>query len=242
MTVPLSGWVLVTADPHDETWLRQRTILGEDGQRRLADARVLVVGCGGLGAGAIPPLVASGIGTITLLDDDVVAQSNLNRQTLFTADDIGDAKVELATRRMRALSPTATITGLSHRLTPADVDLVSQFDVVVDCTDRAASRVAISSTCRAAGVPWVWAAIDGWSAVISVFAPGHTAWEDVVPHPTEAPAPPDILGAAPSVAGAWQAAEVVKLLTGVGSPLVDRLAIVDLLTADVRFVETSRPR
>lgn len=241
MTVPLSGWVLVTADPHDETWLRQRTILGEDGQRRLADARVLVVGCGGLGAGAIPPLVAAGIGTITLLDDDVVAPSNLNRQTLFKAQDIGRSKVELATRRMQALSPTAIITGREHRLTPDDVDLVSQFDVVVDCTDRAASRAAISAACRAAQIPWVWAAIDAWSAVISVFVPGRTAWEDVVPHPTEAPSPPDILGAAPSLAGAWQAAEVVKLLTGVGSPLIDRLAIVDLLTADVRFVETSRP-
>lgn len=230
----------MTADPRSETWLRQRSILGTDGQQRLAAARVLVVGCGGLGAGAIPPLVASGIGSLTLLDDDVVSPSNLNRQTLFSAEDIGRSKVELAVQRMRSLSPTATIDGLTHRLTPEDVDLVSRHDVVVDCTDRAASRVAISTACRAAGVPWVWAAIDGWSAVLSVFVPGHTAWEDIVPHPTEAPSPPDVLGATPALAGAWQAAEAVKVITGHGDPLVDRLAVVDLLTADVRFVETTR--
>lgn len=192
---------------------RQRALLGDDGNRALADAKVLVVGCGGLGAGAIPPLVASGVGTVTLLDDDVVEPSNLNRQTLFTTDDLGGSKVELATARMRALNPAATITARRHRLTADDVDLVAAHDVVLDCTDKAVSRVAISRACRAAGVPWVWAAIDGWTAVLSVFAPGHTQWEDVVPHPSESPVPLQILGAAPSMAGAWQAAEAVKLLS-----------------------------
>ncbi|MGO4956568.1 HesA/MoeB/ThiF family protein [Luteococcus sp. Sow4_B9] len=220
-------------------WHRQRRIMGEAGQERLARARVLVVGCGGLGAGAIPALTAAGIGQLTLLDDDVVENTNLNRQTLFTAQDIGQPKVELAARRMRALSPQATITALDHRLTGQDVELVAQHDVVVDCTDRAASRQAISGACRAAGVPWVWAAIDGWTAVLSVFAPGGVQWEDVVPDPTEAPAPLDILGSAPALAGAWQAAETVKLLTGLGTPLVGRLAVVDLLGADVRFVDLS---
>ncbi|MEL4359122.1 MULTISPECIES: HesA/MoeB/ThiF family protein [unclassified Luteococcus] len=220
-----------------ETWLRQQALLGDGGQQRLADSRVLVVGCGGLGAGAIPALVAAGIGRITLMDDDVVAPSNLNRQTLFNAADVGRPKVELATARMRALSPSLSITPLDHRLTGQDVALVAEHDVVVDCTDRMASRAAISTACRAAGVPWVWAAIDGWSAVLSVFLPGHTQWEDVVTHREEAPAPPDILGATPALAGAWQAAETVKILTGLGRPLLDRLAIVDLRTADVRFVD-----
>ncbi|MEL4504304.1 HesA/MoeB/ThiF family protein [Luteococcus sp. H138] len=232
----------MTAEPHPETWLRQRALLGTDGQRRLAEARVLVVGCGGLGAGAIPPLVASGIGNITLLDDDVVAPSNLNRQTLFSAADVGRSKVELAAARMRALSPSTAITACSHRLTADDVELVAQHDVVVDCTDRMASRAAISAACHAAGVPWMWAAIDGWSAILSVFTPGHTQWEDVVTHRDEAPAPPEVLGATPAVAGAWQAAETIKLLTGAGIPLVDRLAVVDLLHNDVRLIELSAGR
>lgn len=219
---------------------RQRSLLGDDGNRALAAARVLVVGCGGLGAGAIPPLVAAGVGTVTLLDDDVVEPSNLNRQTLFTTADLGRPKVELATARMQALNPSATITGHRHRLGAGDVDLVAAHDLVLDCTDRAASRIAISTTCRAAGIPWLWAAIDGWTAVLSVFAPGHTQYEDVVPHPSESPVPLQILGAAPSLAGAWQAAEAVKLLTGKGRPLVDRLAVVDLLEASVRFVDLAR--
>lgn len=218
---------------------RQRTLLG-DGQQALTDAKVLVVGCGGLGAGAIPPLVASGVGSITLLDDDVVEPSNLNRQTLFTTADIGSSKAELAAARMQALNPDATITARRHRLTVDDVDLVADHHLVLDCTDKAASRVAISNTCRAAGVPWVWAAIDGWTAVLSVFAPGHTQYEDVVPHPSESSVPLQILGATPAMAGAWQAAEAVKLLTGQGTGLVDRLAVVDLLTADVRFVTLAR--
>ncbi|WP_420175886.1 HesA/MoeB/ThiF family protein [Luteococcus sp. OSA5] len=218
-------------------WHRQRRIMGGAGQERLARARVLVVGCGGLGAGAIPALTAAGIGQLTLLDDDVVELTNLNRQTLFTAQDIGQPKVELAARRMRALSPEATITALDHRLTGQDVELVAQHDVVVDCTDKAASRQAISQACREAEVPWVWAAIDGWTAVLSVFTPGGVPWEQVVPNPTEAPEPLDILGATPALAGAWQAAETVKLLTGTGQPLAGRLAVVDLLQADIRFVE-----
>lgn len=220
-------------------WDRQRRIMGSDGQRRLAEARVLVVGCGGLGAGAIPALTSSGIGHLTLLDDDVVEASNLNRQTLFTADQLGGSKVELAAERMRRLSPGAEVTALAHRLTAEDVELVAGHDVVVDCTDRAASRQAISQACRAAGVPWVWAAIDAWTAVLSVFAPGQVQWEQVVPHPTEAPEPLDIMGATPALAGAWQAAETVKLLLGQGRSLVNRLAVVDLLAGDVRFVELS---
>lgn len=229
----------MTTDPQDRL-ARQRTLLGTDGNQALADAKVLVVGCGGLGAGAIPPLVASGVGTVTLLDDDVLEPSNLNRQTLFTARDLGGSKVEMATARMQALNPDATITGRNHRLTPDDVDLVAEHDLVLDCTDKAASRVAISAACRAAGRPWVWAAIDGWTAVISVFAPGHTQYEDVVPNPSESPVPLQILGAAPSMAGAWQAAEAVKLITGRGTTLVDRLAVVDLLSASVRFVDLAR--
>lgn len=230
---------MTTADPGDR-FARQRTLLA-DGQASLEQSSVLVIGCGGLGAGAIPPLVASGVGTVTLLDDDVVEASNLNRQTLFTTADLGGSKAELAAARMRALNPGATVTARRHRLTADDVELVAGHDLVLDCTDRAASRSAISAACRVAGTPWVWAAIDGWTAVISVFTPGHTQYEDVVPNPTESPVPLQILGALPSMAGAWQAAEAVKVLTGQGRPLVDRLAVVDLLTADVRFVDLARP-
>lgn len=226
----------MTTDP----WARQRDLLGE-GQDRLATARALVVGCGGLGAGAIPALVASGVGEVVLLDDDVVSTSNLNRQTLYVAADVGEPKVERSVARMQALSPSTTITGRSHRLTSDDVEFVAGFDVVVDCTDKMASRQAISSCCRAAGVPWVWAAIDGWQAVLSVFVPGGVQWEDVVLDASELPAPPQVLGATAALAGAWQAAEAIKVLTGQGRTLAGRLQVVDLLAGTVREVPLAPP-
>lgn len=223
---------MVSADIH----ARQRVLLG-DGQDRLAGASALVVGCGGLGAGAIPALIAAGLGRVTLIDDDVVEVSNLNRQTLFTHDDLGAPKVERAVARMRALAPSTRVEGLRRRLVADDVALISQHDVVCDCTDSMASRRALSSACAAAGVPWVWAAVDGWSAVISVFMPGERRWEDVVGSVEELPSPPQVLGATPALAGAWQAAEAVKILTGQGRTLARRLAVVDLLAGDVRLLE-----
>lgn len=222
----------------DDKFFRQRVLLGE-GHEVLRRSRVLVVGCGGLGAGAIPALTAAGIGHLTLLDDDVVVTSNLNRQTLFTHENVGQSKVEVATARMQRLAPDSEIVGRRYRLTAADVDLVAEHDLVVDCTDKQASRAAISSACREAGRPWVWAGIDGWTAVVSVFVPGGVAWEDVVALREELPAPPQILGATPALAGAWEAAEAVKVLTGQGEPLVGRLAVIDLRMGTVRFVPVS---
>lgn len=223
-----------------DQWARQRTLLGEDGNAALVNSSALVVGCGGLGAGAIPALVASGVGRIVLLDDDVVDLTNLNRQTLYTHDDLGASKVERTSERMARLSP-GRVEGVARRLTADDAAFVADFDVVLDCTDKMASRAAISASCRAAGVPWVWAAIDGWRGVISVFAPGGPQWEDVVGDARELDAPPQILGATPAMLGAWQAAEAVKLLTGLGRPLVGRLAVVDLLAGSVREVPVIRP-
>lgn len=219
------------------TWSRQRRILGEGGQRKLADASAMVIGCGGLGAGAIPALVASGVGRVTLLDDDVLDASNLNRQTLFTTADLGAPKVERAAARMRELAPHCSITALWRRLTVDDAALVRGHDVVLDCTDRLASRQAISACCAGAGVPWVWAGVDGWTAVLSVFLPGGRSWEEVVGTTVDATTPPDVLGATPAVAGAWQAAEAVKLLTGVGTGLAGRLAVLDLLAGRVDLLD-----
>lgn len=217
----------------DDQWARQRVLL-EEGNRVLRASSALVVGCGGLGAGAIPALVASGVGRIVLLDDDVVELSNLNRQTLFTHADLGALKVERVTERMRELSPESRIEGEVRRLTAQDAELVQDFDVVLDCTDKVASRTAISTSCREAGVPWIWSAIDGWQGVLSVFVPGGPQWEDASAMREELPAPPQILGATPAMLGAWQAAEAVKLLTGQGRPLVGRIAVVDLLAGTVR--------
>ncbi|WP_052462125.1 HesA/MoeB/ThiF family protein [Nigerium massiliense] len=223
-----------------EVWNRQERLLGEEGQARVRASSAMVVGCGGLGAGCIPALVASGVGRLTLVDDDVVAESNLNRQTLFTAADIGSAKVDLATARMRGLAPWSDITGLRHRLSADDVDLVRGHDLLIDCTDAVASRHVISALAEELQIPWVWAAIDGWSAIVSVFVPGDVRWQDAFGHVTAPSTPPQIMGAAPATAGAWEAAEAVKLLSGVGDPLIGRLAVIDLLTAAVDVLPLGR--
>ncbi|HIW30360.1 MAG TPA: HesA/MoeB/ThiF family protein [Candidatus Luteococcus avicola] len=224
-----------------DQWLRQRELLGE-GQKVLEGASALVVGCGGLGAGAIPALVASGVGRVVLMDDDVLDLTNLNRQTLYTTDDLGAEKVERATARMAALSPSTRVEGLHRRLSADDADFVQDFDVVLDCTDMMASRAAISASCRSAGVPWVWAAVDGWRGVLSVFVPGGVQWEDVVGDASELGRRPQVLGATPAMLGAWQAAEAIKLLSGQGHPVSGRLAVVDLLAGTVREVPLSARR
>lgn len=224
-----------------DPWLRQRDLLGA-GQQALAAASVLVVGCGGLGAGAIPALVASGVGRVVLVDDDVLDVTNLNRQTLFAADGVGRPKVEMAVQRMRALSPGTRVEGLRRRITDQDAELVADFDLVLDCTDKQASRAAISASCRAAGVTWVWAAVDGWRGVISVFTPDGSSWEDLVGEVRELERPPQVLGATPALLGAWQAAEAIKVLTGQGRPLAGRLQVVDLLAGSVREVPLAAPR
>lgn len=224
----------------EDVWLRQQTLLTEAGQERVRNASVLVVGCGGLGAGCIPALTAAGIGRLTLVDDDVVALSNLNRQTLFSAADVGAPKAGLAAARMQALAPWSSITGLQHRLTEADADLVAGHDLVVDCTDAVASRHVIAALAERLRLPWVWAGVDGWSAAVSVFLPGALRWQDVFGHVTAPQTPPQILGAAPTIAGAWQAAEVVKLVSGVGEPLAGRVAIIDALRATVDVVPLAR--
>jgi molybdopterin-synthase adenylyltransferase len=203
-------------------------------QRRLRSGRVLVVGVGGLGCPAAAALAAAGIGTIGLVDPDVVELSNLPRQTLYRAADLGRPKVEVAAERLAAIAPATRVRTWQRRLGPGDAALAGGFDVVVDGTDSIAAKFAVNDAAVAAGVPLVHAGALGLRAQVLTVVPGVTACYRCVFE--EAPPPDDVpscteagvLGPVVALAGGFQAAEAIRVLTGAPPRLADRLLVIDL--------------
>jgi molybdopterin/thiamine biosynthesis adenylyltransferase/rhodanese-related sulfurtransferase len=220
--------------------------VGPEGQRRLAAANVLVVGAGGLGSPVLLYLAAAGIGRITVVDDDRVDLTNLQRQVVHDSAAIGRPKVESAAARLRALNPGVAITPVAARFDAANAGaLVAAADVVIDGSDNLATRYLVNATCVRAGKPWVYAAIERFAGQAAVFwpaAPGGP-WpcyrclfpvapgSDWVPGCAEA----GVLGVLPGLMGSIQATEAIKLILGIGEPLLGRLLHVDALA--MRFRE-----
>lgn len=210
--------------------------LGDLGQRRLAAARVLVVGAGGLGSPALTYLAAAGVGTIGVIDDDVVETSNLHRQPLHGEADLGRAKVDSAAERLRAINPYVTVHAYPHRFVAQQAEeLVAGYDLVVDGADNFATRYLIADACGLARIPHVWASISTFAGQLSVWWAGQgPCYRCVFPA-----APPlgsvascaeaGVLGVLPGVLGALQAAEAIKLITGVGEVAVGRIVLHDAL-------------
>jgi molybdopterin/thiamine biosynthesis adenylyltransferase len=222
--------------------------IGGPGQKRLKEARVLVIGAGGLGAPALQYLAAAGVGTIGVIDDDRVENSNLQRQVIHTDDRIGMAKVFSAEKAMKAQNPFVTVRAYHRRLT-AEIapDLFADYDLILDGTDDTETRYLVNETAVAAGLPLVSAAISQWEGQISVFDPsrGAPCYACVFPRaaaPGLAPscAEGGVLGPLPGVLGAMMAVEAVKLLAGAGEPLLGRMMIYDALHADVRVIGIKR--
>jgi adenylyltransferase/sulfurtransferase len=234
----------VDALPDDE---RARTArhaslagLGELGQRRLAAAHVAVVGAGGLGSAVVPALAAGGIGTLTIIDDDEVEASNLQRQVMHRLQDVGSAKVDSAVRVAADLSPHTVVHAVRAWVSADNArELLSGADVVIDGTDTFEVREAVASACEDLGVPLVWGVVQEFFAQATVF------WSDP---PEGAPAvrladlyPPDSVGEVPTCAdvgvlgslcmqvGAILATETIKLVTGIGEPLLGRVLVIDAL-------------
>lgn len=210
--------------------------IGELGQRRLAAARVLVVGAGGLGSPVLSYLAAAGVGRIVVVDDDVVELANLQRQVLHTSADVGRPKVESAADHLRALNPGVDVVPVRTRFTGPLPDGSADPHLIVDCTDNVPTRLAIADTAAALDVPVVWGAVAGSAGQVTVWwASRGYALRDLWP---EDPSPGTIadlgaLGPLVGVVGAHQAIEAVKLLTGAGEPLLGRILHVDALTATV---------
>jgi len=213
--------------------------VGGPGQRRLKAARVALVGMGGVGGPAGLDLAAAGVGTLRLIDPDVVSLSNLQRQVQFATADVGRPKVEAAGERLTALNPHLTIETRPVALTPANARaLLDGCEVVIDGTDDFDTRLAVNAACLALGVPLVSGAIGRWTGQVGVFA-GRPCWACLTPEPppeAETCARVGVIGALAGIVGSLCALETVKLITGAGAPLTGRLMILDGLTGAARTV------
>jgi sulfur-carrier protein adenylyltransferase/sulfurtransferase len=208
--------------------------IGAEGQLRLRAASVLIVGVGGLGSPAATYLAAAGVGRIGLVDDDVVAVSNLHRQPLHADNRIGMAKVESAAMALRGLNPDTTVVPWAERLAPDNADrLVAGNDVVIDGTDRIDARYAINDAAVRRRVPVVHGSVYRWEGQVTTLVPFVGPCYRCL-HPTQPPEElaPDcdvagVVGVVPGLIGMLQATEALKLILGTGEPLVGRLLMVD---------------
>lgn len=213
---------------------------GTQGQEKLLAAKVLVIGAGGLGCPVLQYLAAAGVGTIGITDNDTVSLSNLQRQVLFTTQDIDKPKAEAATGRLRALNPEITITPINQCITTANaLKIIAQYDVVVDCTDNFAARYLINDACVLLDKPLVFGAIFRYEGQVSVFnivdAKGTKInYRDLFPTPPNPTEVQDcneagVLGVLPGIIGTLQATEVIKIITGIGEALAGKLLTFNLL-------------
>lgn len=224
-----------------ERYLRQTVLpeLGESGQQKLMNAKVLVVGVGGLGSPASIYLTAAGVGTLGLVDNDLVSISNLQRQILYTEEEVGLSKAKCATRRLHALNSDVKIETCPFRLTQDNVaDIVARYDLVLDGCDNFATRYLLNDACLAAGKPYVFGAIKGFEGQVSVFSAGDNPRsyrmlypEDSVVQPTDI-RDKGVLGTTPAIVGSVAATEAIKLITGIGEPLIGKLWTIDLRTME----------
>ncbi|MFV0453380.1 MAG: HesA/MoeB/ThiF family protein [Propioniciclava sp.] len=220
--------------------------IGSEGQRRLANARVCVVGAGGLGSPALLYLAAAGVGTLGVVDADTVEEVNLQRQVLHTTAGIGRPKAESAAARLRELDPELTVRAHLERLDESTVQrILADYDLVLDAVDNFPTRYLISDVCAAEGRPVVWGAVQTTRAQVSVFwsrpcgpegplAP--VTLRDLHPRPPEAAtwvtaAEVGVLGAMCGQVGALMATEAIKLITGAGEVLFGRVAFLDTMAA-----------
>ncbi len=221
--------------------------IGLDGQRKLRQASVLVIGAGGLGAPALLYLAAAGVGRLGIIDPDQVELSNLQRQVLYDTAGCGAAKTEQARDRLLALNPHLQIEVYPEAFTLANaVRLVEAHDLLIEGSDRFATKYLVNDTCVLAGKPYVGASIRAFSGMLSVYAapkgPCHRCLFPEMPDPATVPscAQAGVLGTVPGLFGTLQAHEALKLILGIGEPLIGALLTVDLLA--MRFQKSRLPR
>ena len=210
--------------------------VGIEGQRRLANARVLVVGAGGLGSPALMYLAAAGVGTIGVVDDDVVDASNLQRQVVHGIADVGRPKTESAAETVAAINPLVTVVRHDLRLTSENaLEILADYDVVLDGADNFPTRYLVNDACVFLGLPHVWGSIYRFDGQVSVWFAGYgPCYRCVFPDPPPPDAVPScatggVLGVLCAAVGSVQVAEAVKLIVGQGEPLVGRLLVHDAL-------------
>jgi adenylyltransferase/sulfurtransferase len=210
--------------------------VGLEGQRRLKNARVLVVGAGGLGSPALMYLAAAGVGTIGVVDDDVVDASNLQRQVVHGVDDVGRPKTESAAETVARINPLVTVVRHDLRLDSSNaMEVLADYDVVLDGADNFPTRYLVNDACVLLGLPHVWGSIYRFDGQVSVWFAGYgPCYRCVFPDPPPPDAVPScatggVLGVLCAAVGSVQVSEAIKLVVGQGDPLVGRLLVHDSL-------------
>jgi len=232
----------------EERYARQVVIpeIGEEGQAALRDARVLVIGAGGLGSPILLYLAAAGVGTLGIADGDKVAPSNLNRQVLYDAQSVGRSKALAAVRRVHALNPDVNAIPYEERvLRQNGLDLVPGFDLVIEASDNLATKSLINELCVRSGVSLVWGAVERFEGQMGTYVPGQACRRCVFPSDPEpgtypSPAELGVVGAVAGTIGALQAVEAIKVILDVGDPLANRMLVWDGLYAQFDVIDFDR--
>jgi molybdopterin/thiamine biosynthesis adenylyltransferase/rhodanese-related sulfurtransferase len=221
--------------------------VGMTGQKRLKNAKVLVVGAGGLGSPALMYLAAAGVGTLGIVDFDVVDESNLQRQIIHGQDDVGRSKAESARDSVRQVNPFVEVVLHETRLDSTNVmDIFALYDLIIDGTDNFATRYLVNDACVFLGKPYVWGSIYRFDGQASVFWAEHgPCYRCLYPEPPPPGMVPScaeggVLGVLCASVGSIQVNEAIKLLTGIGEPLVGRLMIYDALEMTYRTVNVRK--
>jgi molybdopterin/thiamine biosynthesis adenylyltransferase/rhodanese-related sulfurtransferase len=221
--------------------------VGIEGQKQLLSSKVLLLGAGGLGSPAALYLAAAGVGTIGIVDMDEVDASNLQRQILHNIDRIGDRKVDSAKKSLTMLNPDVNVVTYDTRLSAANIiDIISGYDVIVDGADNFPSRYLLNDASVKLGIPVVHGSIFRFEGMVSVFDPKNgPTYRDMVPEPPPAELAPScaeagVLGVLPGIIGSIQALETIKVLLGLGEPLVGRLLSVDTTEMEFRVFNLRR--
>jgi molybdopterin/thiamine biosynthesis adenylyltransferase len=248
LPVEANGQNALTAE-HQARYARQIALpeLGVEGQKRLGEARVLVLGAGGLGALSILYLSAAGVGKLGVVDFDVVELSNLQRQVIHSTSGVGASKVESAKAAIKEINPTVEVDTYDTKLDSSNVlEILSDYDLVIDGLDNFPARYLVNDASVRLGIPVVYASVLRFEGQLSVFFPGEgPCYRCLFPSPPSPEMAPScgeagVLGAVPGVLGVLQATEAIKLIAGIGEPLIGRLLLYDALAATFSEVQIAR--
>src|SRR5918993_251756 len=222
---------------------------GIAGQQKLLNAKVLVLGAGGLGCPALQYLAGAGIGTIAILDDDIVSLSNLHRQLLFTMDDIGQSKALIAAERLHAINDEIRIVSHNERLTTNNaLTILQDYDIILDGTDNFETRYLVNDACVLLNKPFVYGAVSQFEGQVGILNVTNAApsqpinYRDMFPNPPQEGeimncAEGGVIGTLPGIIGTMQANEVIKFITGLGKPLIHAVLTYSALTNQVYTIE-----
>ncbi|MDP4187277.1 MAG: HesA/MoeB/ThiF family protein [Bacteroidota bacterium] len=223
--------------------------IGFEGQEKLKKAKVLVIGAGGLGSPVLQYLAAAGVGNIGIIDNEMVDESNLQRQVLYGGKDVGKLKTIIARQRIQELNELINVQIINLRMNDENSQqIIKDFDLIVDATDNLESRCLINHACMVLNKPWIYGAIYKYEGQVSVFnfkeGPVYTdAFPVTAQEPesdTETNNPKGILGVLPGIVGTIQAAEAIKIITGAGTTLSGKILVLDILQPMTYIIEIQK--